>query len=199
MNRYCRTTHSTASVVVAALALGVVGCGSGNPEDAPATTTSTVVATRSANSLPPAVNEATVVPRPVSRLRPGFQVLVGGGTTTSVCTAGFYVNFMDSNDPGRRLSGFVTAAQCAHGDGHAPVAVMKVEDTGLAPTQTKIGEITYLTDGEASPRIVGEPWTIPISPLAVFSPGRGDWVLPIDVTVNGKPPAAETVQTTDAV
>lgn len=199
MIRCCRTGRSTAGVVlVAALALGVVGCGSNGPRNAMSATTSTVVATRSANLLPPAVNNATVVPSPVSRLHPGIQVLVGEGSTTSVCTAGFYVNFPDPNDPGRRRSGFVTAAQCAHGDGHAPVAVMKVEDAGFAPTQTKIGEMAYLTAGDASPRVAGEPWTIQISPLAVFSSGQGDWVLPVAGTVNDQPPTAQTVQTVDA-
>lgn len=190
----------TASVAMsAALALGVFGCGPSNPRNALSATTSTVVATRSTNLLPPAVNEATVVPTPVSRLQPGVQVLVGEGTTTTVCTAGFYVDLPDPNDPGRRFSGFVTAGQCAHGDGHAPVAVMKVEEGGLAPTRTKIGEMVYLTAGDASPRVASEPWTVPVSPLAVFSSRRGDWVLPIAVTVNDKPPTAETVQRVEAV
>lgn len=86
-----------------------------------------------------------------------------------MCTAGFYVSLPDASDPGTRLNGFLTAAQCARGDGKAPVAVMKVEDAGMAPTQTKVGEITYLTSSEASPRVAGEPWTTPSSPLAVSS------------------------------
>jgi len=127
-----------------------------------------------------------------------MQVLVGDGTTT-VCTAGFYVHFPHANDPGRRLSGFVTAAQCARREQNAPVAIMKVEAAGSAPTQTKIGEITYLTSGDASPSVAGKSWTMPISPFAVFSSGRDDWVLPVDATINDEPPLAGAVQTADAV
>lgn len=181
-----------------ALVLAASGCGPSNPESAVATTTLPVEATR-VTILPPAVNEATVVPRPVSKLQPGIQVLVGDGPTTTVCTTGFYVDFPDPNAAGRRLTGFVTGAQCAHGDEDAPVTVMKIEGAGLAPTRTKIGEIAYLAAGEARPQVGGEPWTMPISPLAVFSSGPGGWPLPVDGAVNGKPPTAETIETVDVV
>lgn len=141
------------------------------------------MATQSADVLPPGVNGAVVFPRPVSRLHPGMQVLVGEGTGLAVCTAGFYVSLPNPSDLGTTLNGFVTAAQCARGDGKAPVAVMKVEDAGMAPAQTKVGEITYLTP----------------SPFAVFSSGRDDWVLPIDATINDEPSTAQAVQTADAV
>ncbi|WP_234808257.1 hypothetical protein [Mycolicibacter kumamotonensis] len=157
------------------------------------------MATQSVDVLPPGINKVVVFPRPVSRLHPGMQVLVGEGTRTTVCTAGFYLSLPDASDPGTRLDGFVTAARCARGDGKAPDAVMKVEDAGMAPTRTKVGEITYLTPGEASPRAAGEPWTIPIFPFAVFSSGRDDWGLPVDATINEEPPTAQVVQTADAV
>jgi hypothetical protein len=149
--------------------------------------------------LPPGVNKAVVFPRPVSRFHPGMQVLVGEGTRTTVCTAGFYVSLPDPSDPGTRLNGFVTAAQCARGGGKAPVAVMKVEAAGMAPTQTKVGQMTYLTAGEMRPRVAHEPWTMPISPFAVFSSGRDDWDLPVDAIINDQPSTAQVVQTADAV
>ncbi|WP_409435908.1 hypothetical protein [Mycobacterium sp. SMC-14] len=186
------------SVVGAVLVLAVSGCGARNPGSASTATAPSAGATYMAN-LPPAVNEATVVPRPVSQLRPGTQVLVGEGSTATVCTTGFYVDFPDPDAAGRRATGFVTGAQCAHGDGDAPVAVMKIEDAGLAPTRTKIGEIAYLAAGESRPRVADEPWTMPISALAVFSSGPGGWPLPVDGTVNGRPPAADTIETIDAV
>lgn len=182
---------------LAALEMVLASCGAGDPQNA--TSTTTAVAAPSADVLPPEVNDAVVFPRPVWRLHPGMQVLVGEGTSTTVCTAGFYVSLPDASDPGTRHNGFVTAAQCARGDGKAPVAVMKVEEAGMAPIQTKIGEITYLTSGEASPRVAGEPWTMPISPFAVFSSGRHDWVLPVDATINDEPSTAQVVQTADAV
>ncbi|QZA09858.1 hypothetical protein K3U94_00290 [Mycolicibacter heraklionensis] len=125
--------------------------------------------------------------------------MVGEGATTTVCTAGFYLDFPDPNAAGRRLAGFVTGAQCAHGDGDAPVAVMKIEDAGLAPTRTKIGEIAYLTAGGARPQVADEPWTTPTSPLALFRSGPGGWPLPVDGIVNGKQPTAETIQTVDVL
>jgi hypothetical protein len=149
--------------------------------------------------LPPEVNDAVVFPGPVSRLHPGMQVLVGEGTGTTVCTAGFYVSLPGPSDPGTRLNGFVTAAQCARGGGKAPVAVMKVGDAGMAPTQTKVGQMTYLTAGEMRPRVAGEPWTMPRSPLAVFRSVPGGWPLAVDVAINDEPPAPDVIQTAVAV
>lgn len=194
-----RLFRMVAGVLAAAFACGVAGCGGSGPEGASAKTESPGMATQSVDVLPPGINKVVVFPRPVSRLHPGMQVLVGEGTRTTVCTAGFYLSLPDASDPGTRLDGFVTAARCARGDGKAPVAVMKVEDAGMAPTRTKVGEITYLTPGEASPRAAGEPWTIPIFPFAVFSSGRDDWGLPVDATINEEPPTAQVVQTADAV
>lgn len=190
--------RQTAAVAFwAALAMGLASCGAGNPQTAASTKTG--VAAPPADVLPPDVNDAVVFPRPVSRLYPGMQVLVGEGTNTTVCAAGFYVGLPDPNDPSSRLTGFLTAAQCARGDGNAPVAVMKVEDAGMAPTQTRVGQMTYLTAGEMRLRVADEPWTIPSSPLAVFNSGPGGWVLPVDAAINGEPPAPELVQTAAAV
>ncbi|OBG05653.1 hypothetical protein A5772_02450 [Mycolicibacter sinensis] len=188
-----------AVVLAAAFACGVAGCGESDPEGASAATESPALVTRPADVLPPEVNDAVVFPRPVSRLHPGMQVLVGEGTGTTVCTAGFYVSLPGPSDPGTILNGFVTAAQCARGGGKAPVAVMKVGDAGMAPTQTKVGQMAYLTAGEMRPRVAGEPWTMPRSPLAVFSSGRDDWVLPVDATINDQPSTAQVVQTAGAV
>lgn len=116
-----------------------------------------------------------------------------------MCTAGFYVSLPDPSDPGMRLNGFVTAAQCARDGGKAPVAVMKVEDAGMAPTQTKVGQMTYLTAGEVRPRVADEPWTNPSSPLAVFRSVPGGWPLAVDVAINDEPPAPDVIQTTVAV
>lgn len=131
--------------VAAILAWGAVGCGSHSSGNAAATTHSTNGPPRSASLLPPEINEAVVVPGPVSRLSPGARVMVDQGSATVICTAGFYVTFPDRNDPQRRSSGFVTAAQCAGGNSHAPVSVMRNEDDGMAPTRTTIGEFTYLS------------------------------------------------------
>lgn len=194
-----RGRRTLAAAISISLALAAAGCESKSPQNLPVVGTSSVTGTLSPKLLPPAVNEATVVPRPVSRLQPGIQVLVGDGTTTTVCTTGFYVDFPDPDAAGQRFSGFVTGAQCAHGDGDASVAVMKIEDAGLAPTRTQIGEIAYLTAGESRPQVADQAWTMPISPLAVFRSGPGGWTLPVDVTVNGKPPTAATIQTADVV
>lgn len=194
-----RVCTAVAVVIAVAFACGVAGCGEGDPEGASAATESPALVTRPADVLAPEVNDAVVFPRPVSQLHPGMQVLVGEGTRTTGCTAGFYVSLPDPSDPGTRLNGFVTAAQCARGDRKAPVAVMRVEDFGMAPTQTKVGQITYLTAVETRPRVADEPWTMPRSPFAVFSSGRDDWVLPVDVTVNDGPSTAQVVQTADAV
>lgn len=179
-------------------AFGAVGCGSHSSDHARATTHSTDVPPRPVSPLPPEINEAVVVPGPVSRLSPGVRVMVDQGPVTTICTAGFYVKFPDGNDPQRRSYGFVTAAQCAGGDSHAPVSVMKSQDDGMAPVRTAIGEFTYLTSGVTSPAVAGEPWTIPEPALAVFGPGRGGWVLPVDGAVNGQPPADGVVSAVDA-
>lgn len=194
-----RGRRTVTTAISFSLALAVAGCESNNPQNPPVAGTSSVVGTPSPKVFPPALNEATVVPKPVARLQPGIQVLVGDGSATTVCTTGFYVDFPDPHASGGRSTGFVTGAQCAHGDEDAPVAVMKIEDAGLAPTRTKIGEMAYLTAGEAGPQVADEPWTMPTSPLALFSSVPGGWPLPVDGAVNGKPPIAETIQTADVV
>ncbi|WP_409427844.1 hypothetical protein [Mycobacterium sp. SMC-11] len=194
-----RGRRTIATAISLSLAMAAAGCESNSPQNPPVAGTSSVVGTPSAKVFPPALNEATVVPKPVARLQPGIQVLVGDGPATTVCTTGFYVDFPDPHASGGRSTGFLTGAQCANGDEDAPVAVMKIEDAGLAPTRTKIGEIAYLTAGEARPRVADEAWTMPTSPLALFSSGPGAWPLPVDGTVNGRPPTADTVETIDVV
>ncbi|MGV0627684.1 hypothetical protein [Mycolicibacter minnesotensis] len=128
-----------------------------------------------------------------------MQVLVGEEFAATMCTAGFAVEFPDPNDQAHRLTGFLIAAQCAEGDRNASVAVMKIEDDGMAPTRTEVGKIAYLTEGQLSPHVAGEPWTVPTSPLAVFSTAQGAGTLPIDVAVNGRHPTAATVPNAAAV
>ncbi|ORW89111.1 hypothetical protein [Mycobacterium szulgai] len=120
--------------------------------------------------------------------------MVGDGPATTVCKAGFYIDYPDPNLAGQRLPGFVTAAQCAQGGMHAPVAVMKGEGGQQNPTRIKIGEITYLAPGDTRPAIAGEPWTAPNSSLAVFSSGRVDWAMPVGFMVNDQQPTNEITQ-----
>jgi hypothetical protein len=182
-------------IIVAAVTLGIVGCGSETTEKAPSTTASSAQPREPFYPLPPPVNEATVVPAPLSGLQPGVPIMVGDGDETTVwCTAGFYIDYPDPDHPGQRLPAFITAAQCAQGDSRAPVSVMKADAAGLGPIRTKIGAITYLTPGDERPAVAGEPWTIPTSPLAVFSSGQPDWVMPVDVMVNDKMPTSEISQ-----
>jgi hypothetical protein len=119
--------------------------------------------------------------------------------TITWCTAGFYLDYPDPNQPDHQLSAFATAAQCAHGDNHLPVSVMKAGAAGPAPDRTQIGEITYVTPGDERPAVAGEPWTIPTSPVAVFSSGQPQWALPVDVTINDRPPTGEIAQTAKSV
>jgi hypothetical protein len=126
-----------------------------------------------------------------------MPVMVGDGTEG--CMTGFYIDYPDPSHPDKQLPAFVTAAQCAQGDAHAPVSVMKAEAAGQAPKRTKIGEITYITPGDEQPTVAGEPWTTPTSPLAVFASGTSDWVMPVDVMVNDQTPTSETVQTAEQV
>lgn len=185
------------AVAVAGLAAGTVGCGPQATQQPAGTPASSAHATPSPNRfppLPPDVNTGTLVPGPVSSLRPGVSIMVGDKTST-VCTAGFYLDYPDPNHPGQLLPGFVTAAQCAGGDGHAPVAVMQAQAAGQPPKRTQIGQVTYLPTGDENPAVTGAPWTIPSSPLAVFSSGQPNWALPVETTVNGTPPTGQLVQT----
>ncbi|WP_375488483.1 hypothetical protein [uncultured Mycobacterium sp.] len=118
-----------------------------------------------------------------------------GDKTTMVCTAGFYIDYSDPNHPDQLLPAFLTAAQCARGDRHAPVAVTQAEAAGHTQKRTQIGEMTYFPAGDVNPAVAGEPWTIPISPLAAFSSGQPTWALPVEVTVNNAVPAREILQT----
>lgn len=184
------------TVIVAAVVAGIVGCGPETTEKAASTSASSAHATSSAFPfpLPPSINEATLVSGPVSRLQPGVPIMVGD-KATKVCIAGFYIDYSDPNHPGQLLPAFLTAAQCAQGNSHAPVAVMKVEAAGSSPKRTQIGEVTYITAGDESPEVAGEPWTMPVSPLAVFSSGHPNWAMPVEVMVNNKVPTREIFQT----
>lgn len=183
------------TVTVAAVAVGIVGCGP-KTTDKTASTSASAHATSPAIPfpLPPPINVGTLVSGPVARLRPAAPIMVGD-KATKVCLAGFYIDYPDPNHPGQQLPAFLTAAQCAQGNSHAPVAVMKVDAAGQNPKRTQIGEITYLTPGDENPAAAGAPWTMPTSPLAVFSPGQPHWPLPVDDIVNNKVPTSEILQT----
>jgi hypothetical protein len=184
------------TAIVAVVTLGMVGCGSKTTETPASTAASSTQAKQSFDPFPPPVNEATLVPSPVSSLRPGVPIMVGDGDATTVwCMAGFYVDYPDPSHAGQRLPAFITAAQCAQGDSHAPVSVMRAGAAGQGPKSTNIGEITYLPPGDGRPAVGGEPWTIPTSPMAVFSSGTPNWVMPVDIVVNDKAPTSQTVQT----
>lgn len=109
------------------------------------------------------------------------------------CTAGFYIDYPDPSHRGGRLPGFVTAAPCADGDSRAVVSVMRENVGGQASEITAIGSMAYIAPGNQSPAVADEPWTIATSALAVFSSGRSDWVMPVELTVNDKSPTSETV------
>lgn len=189
---YAAVTTAT----VGAVAAGIVGCGPKTTDKSGRTSASSAHATSLTIPfpLPPPINEATLVSGPVSRLRPGAPIMVGDNAT-GVCIAGFYIDYPDLNHPGRQLPAFLTAAQCAHGNTHAPVAVMKVDAPGQNPKRTQIGEITYLSAGDENPAVAGAPWTMPTSPLAVFSSGQPTWPMPVEVTVNNKAPTSQMLQT----
>lgn len=123
--------------------------------------------------------------------------MVGDGAATMVCKAGFYVDYPDTNHAGKRLPGFITSAECAQGAAHAPVSVMKAEPPGQPPTRIKVGEITYINPGDQQPAVANEPWTIPISPLAVFSSGQPNWTVPVDLKINDQKPTSATVRTVE--
>lgn len=186
--------------IVAAVTLSMGGCASETADTPARLTTSSAQATPSFSRFPPPVNEATLVPTPVSRLRPGVPIMVGAQGPTAVwCTAGFYIAYREANHLDRRRPAFITAAQCARGDGHAPVSVMRTEAGEQAPKPAKIGEMAYVTPGDEHPATAGEPWTIPTSPLAVFNSGRSDWAIPVDFMVNDKMPTMEIAKTAQAV
>jgi hypothetical protein len=193
---------AVAVVIVVVITLGLVGCRLTTTGENATTPGSSVPDTKSFDwsapgMLPPTINKATLVPGPVSRLRPGMPVMVGDGTEG--CMTGFYIDYPGPSHPRQQFPAFVTAAQCAQGDDHAPVSVMRAETAGRAPKRTKIGEITYITPGDEQPAVAGEPWTVPTSPLAVFASSTSDWVLPVDVIVNDQTPTSETVQTAEQV
>jgi hypothetical protein len=197
MIRFTGIAHAAVTTaIVAAVAVGIVACGPKTTDKDGRTSASSAHATSSVVSfpLPPPVNEATLVSGPVSRLRPGAPIMIGD-KATKVCTAGFYIDYPDSNHPGQQHPAFLTAAQCAQGNSHAPVAVMKVEATGQNPKRTQIGEITHIVAGDANAAVAGEPWTIPVSPLAVFSPEQANWTMPVEILVNNKVPTSEILQT----
>jgi len=197
MIRLTRIVHAAAmTVAVMAFAASVVGCGPKTTDDTATTSAPTAHATSSnvPSLFPPTVNEGAPMPGPVSRLRPGAPIMLGDKATT-VCTAGFYIDYPDPKHSGQRLPAFLTAARCAQGNAHAPVAVMKVDAPGQNPKRTQIGEITYLPAGDQNPGTAGAPWAMPISPVAIFSPGQPDWPMPVDITVNNKAPTAEMLQT----
>jgi hypothetical protein len=193
MIRISRIVRAVATTVGAAvIAVGIVGCGP-TPTDelgSGAHATSSTIAV----PLPPPVNEGTPVTGPVSRLRPGTSIMVGD-KATKVCMAGFYIDYSSQNLAGKQSFAFLTAAQCARGDSHAPVSVMNVEAPGQLPKRTQIGEVTLLAAGGDKTVVAGEPWTMAISPLAVFSPVKPNWVLPVDIVVNDKAPSSEILQT----
>ncbi|WP_343571931.1 hypothetical protein [Mycobacterium sp.] len=136
---------------------------------------------------------------PVSGLRPATPIMVGDNATAKVCLTGFYIDYPDTTRNGEHFPAFITAAQCAQGNDHAPVAVMKASGRGQSPTRTKIGVITYVSPGEETPADGDAPWTIPTSLLAVLTAGQPNWALPVEVTVNGKPPASTLVQSVQPV
>ena len=119
-----------------------------------------------------------------------------GEAVAQVCRAGFYIDFPDPAHPGKSVRAFVTAGQCAAGDGHAPVAVIWA-DAGNEPQRTRIGEITFLAPADTEPPVADQPWTIPVSPLAVFSSDGSP--LPVDLVVDGRAPTDQTVEDATAV
>lgn len=195
-----RASHVTASAtVIAALVVCAVGCGSNVGEKASGTTSSSAKSSASFAPPPPSINAPTLTSGPVTALQPGSPIMVGDEAATVVCKAGFYIDYPDASHGGQRLPGFITAAQCAKGAADAPVSVMQAGASGQAPSRIKVGHITYVAAGGVQPAVADEPWTIPTSPLAVFSSGQSDWAIPVDVKINDQMPTGATVQATQPV
>lgn len=193
--RQTTTLHLVSPIILTAvLVWGAVGCASTASDKASSTTSSTANATASFDPPPPSINAPILTSGPVTQLQAGSPIMVGDGAATMVCKAGFYLDYPDANHGGQRLPGFITAAQCSRGAARAPVSVMKVEAAGQPPRRIKVGEISYVAPGNEQPPIVNEPWTIPTSPLAVFSSGRPDWAVPVDLKVNDQTPTGAIVQ-----
>ncbi len=106
---------------------------------------------------------------------------------------GFPVTRPDAD--GTERPGFLTAAQCANGVAGAPVAVTKTFVYREKFEQTRIGEVTDLPAGDLRPALPDQPWTMPVSPIAVVAPPESGWPLPVDTAVNGRPATAATVAT----
>lgn len=189
-------TRLTAIAVIAVIAVaGIVGCAAKTT----GTTATTSVGAHAAPSsipvpVPPAINEGTQVSGPVSQLQPAGPIMVGENPTT-VCLAGFYIDLPDPGRPGHQQRAFLTAAQCAQGNEHAPVAVMKTQAPGQNPARTQIGQITYVSPGDRRPAVADAPWTIPAACLAVYTPSEPGWPLPVEVTINNQEPTAQVLQT----
>ncbi len=164
--------------------VALVGCGPGD-QPPPLTTP----ATMSLGPLPPPINSARLYAGPVAVLAPGAPIMVGDDPAdpTRICQAGFAVT--DATG----ITRFLTAAQCAHGDARAPVSVTRSapdEQTGEVDEQ-RIGALSYLSPGV--PERIDPPWSLPFSPVAVFGPATGDWVLPVATTVHDHPVSTHTV------
>lgn len=185
----------SAAVAIAASGTLIAGCGPKNTGSTPTPSASTHAATSTPPGLfPPTVNEGVPVSGPVSGLRPATPIMVGDNAAPKVCLTGFYIDYPDTTRNGEHFPAFITAAQCAQGNDHALVAVMKASGPGQNPVRTQIGQITYVSPGDQRPAVADAPWTIPTSPLAVLTAGQPNWALPVEVTVNGKPPASTLVQ-----
>jgi hypothetical protein len=192
--------YAAVPMVLTAVVFGrIVGCGSTANDKTSGTTSSSAGATASFAPPPPSINAPTLTSGPVTQLQPGSPIMVGDRAATMVCKAGFYVDYPDSSHAGQRPPGFITSAQCSQGAAHAAVSVMKVVAAGQPPARIKVGDITYVATGDEQPAVANEPWTIPTSPLAVFSSGRSDWALPVDLKINDQTPTAATVQAVQPV
>lgn len=200
ITRRGRTLYAAAPIILtAALALGTVCCASNASDKSSGTTSSSVKSSASFAPPPPSINAPTLTSGPVTALQPGSPIMVGDLAATMVCKAGFYIDYPDANHGGQRLRGFITAAQCAQGAAHAPVSVMKMQAAGEPPRRIKVGEITYVAPGDVPPAVANEPWTIPTSPLAIFSSGQPAWAVPVDIKVNDQMPTGATVQAVQPV
>lgn len=188
-----------AASIILTFLLGAVGCASNASDKSSGTTSSSAKSSASFAPPPPSINAPTLTSGPVTALQPGSPIMVGDEAATMVCKAGFYIDYPDANHGGQRLPGFITAAQCAQGAAHAPVSVMKIQAAGQPPRRTNVGEITYVAPGDVQPAVANEPWTIPTSPLAVFTSGQPDWAVPVDVKVNDQMPTGATVQAVQPV
>ncbi|ACC41989.1 hypothetical protein MMAR_3573 [Mycobacterium marinum M] len=188
--------YTAVSVVLAAAAVfsTAIGCGPAATDKASGTTSPSAKATDSFAPAPPVINAPILTSAPVARLQPGSPIMVGEGTATMVCKAGFLIDYPDPNRADQRLPGFITAAQCSRGATHAPVSVMRAQDASQPPSRIQVGEITYAASGTEQPAVTNEPWTIPTSPLAVFGSGRQDWALPVGAEINNQTTTGATVQ-----